>query len=642
MDTKRLCVSILIIPLVFIAQLAIADTEVGGNITEDTTWTKQNSPYVVTSTAQVFEGVKLTIEPGVTIRFNQDTGLTIGGEFNAVGTENDMIRFTSNQPEPAPNDWAKISFIASSVDSIFDSNYNYIAGSILKYCIIEYSSGGINLDNTNLYIGYNILRYNYNGAIRDNGSNSLIIGNNIYENSNNGGNVFLAGDNTVIRNSIINNRGTGIYIGCGNIIITNNTIEENGDFLFGESWDGTAIDIYSSNSVLIKNNIIRNNKANNGVRAIVLRPDAKGVILKYNNIFDNNVLYELAYLGKNEDLQCMYNYWGTTDISTIDEKVFDYFDDVKYKKVIYEPIAFQPYDFSGGCVSGNVANSSTGQPIIGAVISTNIGVQTTTDNSGQYLFENISPGDYTLSVTAPLYHSLTLENVTVSAGETTTLNVSVDPKTTGTVSGQILNAQGLTPIPNLTVQISNQTDTFATSSDINGNFSFENITFGEYIIEIISPSYWETCENITVSVGEITQVSLVGIPQSIVDEITSGWYSQEQLNQAVADAEAAKDVIIASKDQTISDLNTTIDSMYTQEQLDQAVASAEAAKDEIITEKDEIISELNTTMASMLTQEQLDQAVLRERQRWDINGDNKIGLEEAIHVLQIVSGIRNQ
>ncbi|MEA3487380.1 MAG: DUF2012 domain-containing protein [Thermodesulfobacteriota bacterium] len=716
MHIKRLCVAILIVPLFFIAELALADTEVGGNITEDTTWTQANSPYIVTSTVQVFEETKLTIEPGVTIKFNQDTGLTIGGELYAVGTEDEMIIFTSNQAEPAPNDWDNISFITSAVDSIFDSNYNYIAGSILKYCIIEYSSGCINLDNTNLYIGYNILRYNYNGAIRENGSNSLIIGNNIYENSNNGGNVFLAGDNTVIRNNIINNRGTGIYIACGNIIITNNTIEENGDFLFGESWDGTAIEIYRSNSVLIKNNIIRNNKANNGVRAIVLCSDAKGVILKCNNIFDNNVLYELAYLGKNEDLQCMYNYWGTTAISTIDEKIFDYFDDIKYKKVIYEPIAFQPYDFSGSCVSGNVANSSTGQPIIGAVVSTNIGVQTTTNNSGEYLFENFSPGDYTLTVTALLYHSSTVENVTVTAGETTTQDISLDPKTTGTVAGQVVSAEGLTAIENVTVQISNGTDSFTVNSDVDGNFTFDDITYGDYTIDLISDSYRGIPYSVTVNVDEITQVSLVGIPQSIVDDIRSGWFTQDQLNQAVADAEAAKDVIIASKDQTISELNTTIASMYTQDQLNQAVTSAEAvkeviiaqkdqtitdlnstivamftqeqlnqavadaetAKDVIIASKDQAISGLNTTIASMYTQEQLnqavsdaetaknaiiaeknqtitdlnsniasmfsqeqiDQAVINERQRWDINGDNKISLEEAIHALQVVSGIR--
>ena len=82
--------------------------------------------------------------------------------------------------------------------------------------------------------------------------------------------------------------------------------------------------------------------------------------------------------------------------------------------------------------------------------------------------------------------------------------------------------------------------------------------------------------------------------------------------------------------------------MYTQEQLNQAVADAAATKDEIIALKDQTISQLNSTIAVMFTQEQLNQAVLNERRRWDINDDNKISLEEAIHALQVVSGIRTQ
>jgi len=35
-------------------------------------------------------------------------------------------------------------------------------------------------------------------------------------------------------------------------------------------------------------------------------------------------------------------------------------------------------------------------------------------------------------------------------------------------------------------------------------------------------------------------------------------------------------------------------------------------------------------------------AILQERARWDVRGDNKIGMEEAIRALQIISGIRIQ
>ena len=124
----------------------------------------------------------------------------------------------------------------------------------------------------------------------------------------------------------------------------------------------------------------------------------------------------------------------------------------------------------------------------------------------------------------------------------------------------------MTPIENVTVQISNGTYTSSVNSDTNGNFTFSDITYGDYTIDLISDSYRGIPCSVTVNVDEITQVSLIGIPQSIVNNIRSGWY----------------------------------------------------------------------------TQEELDQRVLNERRRWDINGDNKISLEEAIHALQVVSGIRTQ
>jgi len=45
---------------------------------------------------------------------------------------------------------------------------------------------------------------------------------------------------------------------------------------------------------------------------------------------------------------------------------------------------------------------------------------------------------------------------------------------------------------------------------------------------------------------------------------------------------------------------------------------------------------------SEYTQAQIDQAVLQERQRWDVNGDNRIGVEEAVLSMQTAAGIRMQ
>src|SRR5437667_5408991 len=53
------------------AASALADTNVSGSITTNTTWTAANSPYIVNgpSSVSVNSGVTLTIEPGVTVKF---------------------------------------------------------------------------------------------------------------------------------------------------------------------------------------------------------------------------------------------------------------------------------------------------------------------------------------------------------------------------------------------------------------------------------------------------------------------------------------------------------------------------------------------------------------------------------------------
>lgn len=109
------CLMILWIVLGF--QFAVqADTTVGGAILADTTWTLANSPYVVTSTVQVYgtssTPVTLTIEPGVVVKFNAGMGLQIGsgankGSLIASGSTGSRITFTRNG---ASGTWAGLTF----------------------------------------------------------------------------------------------------------------------------------------------------------------------------------------------------------------------------------------------------------------------------------------------------------------------------------------------------------------------------------------------------------------------------------------------------------------------------------------------------------------------------------------------------
>ncbi|MFA5073213.1 MAG: fibronectin type III domain-containing protein [Nitrospirota bacterium] len=112
-------------------------TSVGGRISADTTWTLANSPYLVTSTVQVYgtatTPVTLTIEPGVVVKFNSGSGLQIGDSTNqgaliAQGTSGNRITFTRNG---TTGTWAGITFYDGTVDST----------TALEYCDLSYSTG---------------------------------------------------------------------------------------------------------------------------------------------------------------------------------------------------------------------------------------------------------------------------------------------------------------------------------------------------------------------------------------------------------------------------------------------------------------------------------------------------------------------
>ncbi|MCA9917978.1 MAG: hypothetical protein KC445_08505 [Anaerolineales bacterium] len=100
---------------------------VGGTISTDTTWTADNSPYVLTDTITVQTGVTLTIEAGVVVQ-TPDTGdyLDVQGHLEAVGTAVNPILFTSIDDLPA-NNWSGISVSGSANFEQVTMRYAYTA-----------------------------------------------------------------------------------------------------------------------------------------------------------------------------------------------------------------------------------------------------------------------------------------------------------------------------------------------------------------------------------------------------------------------------------------------------------------------------------------------------------------------------------
>ncbi len=127
-----------------------ADTTVGGPILSDTVWTAANSPYIVTSNINVLSGVTLTVQAGTIVKFNAGFKLQVNGQLIVNGTSEAPVVFTSNQATPAPGDWDKIEFATTAVTSTVGPDGEYIAGSLLRGCVVEY--GGA-LDNSVVLVG---------------------------------------------------------------------------------------------------------------------------------------------------------------------------------------------------------------------------------------------------------------------------------------------------------------------------------------------------------------------------------------------------------------------------------------------------------------------------------------------------------
>ena len=106
-------------------------TAVKGQVSSDTVWGVSGSPYVVTGTVLVSSGVKLTVEAGVEVRFEDDTYIKVNGELVARGDSSSKIKFTSSRDTPAKDDWGYIRLIGTSLS--VDGSDEYVSGTIFEH-----------------------------------------------------------------------------------------------------------------------------------------------------------------------------------------------------------------------------------------------------------------------------------------------------------------------------------------------------------------------------------------------------------------------------------------------------------------------------------------------------------------------------
>ncbi|MFO6453474.1 MULTISPECIES: RHS repeat-associated core domain-containing protein [unclassified Aeromicrobium] len=120
-----------------------------GNITEDTVWGPQGSPYILQSSVQVRDDISLTILPGTVVKAAANTEIGVDGQLLVVGEPGNRVTFTSMKDDsvggdtngdgasstPSAGDWLGIRIQPSSDDTT-------IPMSVIDYANIRYGGAG--------------------------------------------------------------------------------------------------------------------------------------------------------------------------------------------------------------------------------------------------------------------------------------------------------------------------------------------------------------------------------------------------------------------------------------------------------------------------------------------------------------------
>jgi len=319
-------------------------TYVSGIIDTNTTWTVENSPYVVTNNILVEVGATLTITPGVMVKFAGNYYIMVKGALKAEGETSSQIVFTTNSSSPSPGNWRGIQGSTNSELSF-------------RHSIIQYADTGVEAHDANVRISDSEVLCNNVGVSFVNSyekNTGTIVNNTIRSNDigvlvNIGGSV--GGDVKIENNAVMHNR-LGVKITLGgysvNVTVSQNVISLNtaaGLKVEGLFW--TGISPYFVNVSL---NYITFNDL--GIISDLIQSGA-GLWGKFyvedndihsNTEFNFKISHDYAPTHPSADQNASGNYWGTSNTTLIDEGIYDFYDDYTLGRLSYTPILAHPLE----------------------------------------------------------------------------------------------------------------------------------------------------------------------------------------------------------------------------------------------------------------------------------------------------------
>jgi hypothetical protein len=377
-----------------------AQTEVSGGIFEPVVWTSAESPYLVTGDLVVFPDASLTIEPGVEVRFVENTGIELrSGSIYANGTAAEPLLFTLAATEPQGSTWQGI-FSTTPLWTTIAMEFSHFT---MEYAEkgIKYNGGGYRFVNdatfqfntvaiehgddgydwptiTNCNFSDNTVGVRGRAAFFNcNFSNNERATEDLYTfaDSSEGARVvdciFTNNDFCFINNDIVINRA----------IIRNSTFQDNGQVARALLIDADSSSfigsteygiyayrtnirncLFADNALGVRttetspeSNIVNNLFTNN---IIGIQLDGPGAMVRNNTICDNDSIG--IFVATPNNVNISQNCWCTTDIGAVADAIFDANDDVASGIGIFLPLnedCIGPLFYAGDINSDGIANA---------------------------------------------------------------------------------------------------------------------------------------------------------------------------------------------------------------------------------------------------------------------------------------------
>ncbi len=156
-----------------------------------------------------------------------------------------------------------------------------------------------------------------------------------------------------------------------------------------------------------------------------------------------------------------------------------------------------------GSISGQVTDALSQAAVAGAVVSCE-GVSATSDASGQYLLSVPPAAGLLVTATAAGFHAASITGVNVTSGQTTALNIALDPLL-GAISGTVVDDATRLPLLGVTVTGGGVSAT----TDFRGAYGLADVRIGTYTVHAALSGYSEgTVNGVVVADGATATADL--------------------------------------------------------------------------------------------------------------------------------------